>query len=103
MTDNIDVKPSDSPSRVSVATDDIDGTHYPIYKLAHGAEGEITLVQVGYGMPLATDQSEGNVTNTRVFDEGANELLGEMLIVLKKIEYHLSVATGDEFVNGEFE
>jgi hypothetical protein len=49
MSDNIDVNPSVDAGAVSVATDEItdnDGkiTHYPIYKLATGADGEAELV-----------------------------------------------------------
>ncbi len=44
MSDNIPVKPSDASTALPVATDDIEGTHYPIYKMAFGEDGEVFLV-----------------------------------------------------------
>jgi hypothetical protein len=44
MPDNVNVKPSTDATAVSVATDDVDGVHYPIYKLAIGADGSASLI-----------------------------------------------------------
>jgi len=53
MTDNIVVGPSRAPNAVAVATDDIGGVHYPIYKTAFGADGSVT--QVNQANPLPID------------------------------------------------
>ena len=52
MADNIDVNPGNESDKVSVATDDIDGVHYPIYKFAIGADGEATLVDSDNRIPV---------------------------------------------------
>jgi hypothetical protein len=41
MVDNIYVKPSADVKRVSVATDLVNGVHYPVYKQAFGLSGEV--------------------------------------------------------------
>ena len=45
-SDNIKVAGSGIPGAVDVATDEISGVHYPIYKLAGGADGEVYLAYV---------------------------------------------------------
>ena len=52
MTDNITVHPSTEDNRVSVATDEVDQVHYPIYKLALGADGEAVLVSADTPIPV---------------------------------------------------
>jgi len=52
MPDNIAVEPSGHSDRVNVATDEINGVHYPIYKMATGEDGEIVLVDTGNRMPV---------------------------------------------------
>jgi len=51
VSDNVAVKPSDASNAISVATDEVDGVHYPIYKLATGGDGEATLV--GASVPVS--------------------------------------------------
>jgi methyl coenzyme M reductase alpha subunit len=46
MTDNIDVSPSTTEGRVQVATDEVSGVHYPVYKMAVGADGEANPVSI---------------------------------------------------------
>jgi len=83
MTDNIKVKPSLSDQGVQVATDDIGGTHYPIYKHAFGAEDSVALVSDANPLPvtatLSVDPIEiarGNVTGySRVNKFGQNAAL----------------------------
>ena len=43
MSDNVAVKPSDASNAISVATDEVDGVHYPIYKLATGGDGLLAI------------------------------------------------------------
>lgn len=44
MTDNINVKPGKGGTAVPVATDNVDGIHFPVYKLAIGGDGEAVLI-----------------------------------------------------------
>jgi hypothetical protein len=53
MADNIDVKPSTEPGRVTVATDEVAGVHYPVYKMAYGPDGTATMVEIDAPMPVA--------------------------------------------------
>lgn len=53
MADNIGVRPSTTTGSVTVATDDIDGVHYPIYKQSYGADGEQTPVSINNRLPVS--------------------------------------------------
>ena len=61
MADTIKVRPSADNTAVKVATDDISGTHYPIYKTAYGADGSVTQVDATNPLPV------GNTAATPVF------------------------------------
>jgi len=52
LTDNIDVQPGERPGKVAVATDEIGGVHYPVYKTAYGADGSQTPVSPSNGLPV---------------------------------------------------
>ncbi len=54
MSDNIDVRPSTDTGRVTVATDDIGDVHYPIYKIAYGADGSVTSVDATTPLPVTS-------------------------------------------------
>jgi len=59
MTDNIAVEPSGHSDRVDVATDEIGGVHYPVYKSAYGADGSITQVDGSNPMPVNLVDANG--------------------------------------------
>lgn len=52
MPDNIKVYPSPEGTAVDVATDVVAQTHYPIYKIAKGGDGEATLIDDEYKLPV---------------------------------------------------
>lgn len=52
MTDNITVNPGKEDNRVSVATDEVDQIHYPVYKMAIGADGEAVLINANNPIPV---------------------------------------------------
>ncbi len=60
MADNIDVNPGETSNRQTVATDDIGGIHYPIYKHAYGASDSVTLVDGSNPLPVALVDSAGS-------------------------------------------
>ena len=70
MVDNVGVLPSTDDAAISVATDDVDGVHYPIYKAAIGTDGEVTLIDSDNPMPMSSTQAgELNVTMNAVLKE----------------------------------
>ena len=52
MTDNVDVTPAQGTIRATIATDDIAGVHYPIYKLSWGVSGTQTPVSLANPLPV---------------------------------------------------
>lgn len=66
MTDNINVKPGRGGNVKSVATDNVDEVHYPLYKLAIGEDGEASLVSVSNALPVtASDDDVARHTDTK--------------------------------------
>jgi hypothetical protein len=59
MADNIGVRPSTTTGSVSVATDDIGGVHYPVYKNGFGPDGSYS--GVTQTLPLPSDSIMVNV------------------------------------------
>jgi len=53
MADNVGVRPSTTTGSVSVATDEINDVHYPIYKVAWGADGIANPASHDYPFPVA--------------------------------------------------
>ena len=58
MADNIKVLPDGTPAGLAVATDDIGGVHYPIYKMSYGALGTQTPVTGDNRLPVAIDSKQ---------------------------------------------
>ena len=52
MSDNTPIRPIANQDTITVATDDISGVHYPIYKMAYGALDTATLVSPSNPMPV---------------------------------------------------
>ena len=70
MADNVGVLPSTDDAAISVATDDVNGVHYPIYKTAIGGDGEATLINSDNPLPMSSAQAgELNVTMNAVLRE----------------------------------
>lgn len=77
MDDNIKVRPSEGG--VHVATDVVDGVHYPIYKTAVGDGGDAVLVSQETPVPVSSAYSD--------------EILNNILAELKKLNFHMSLLT----------
>jgi hypothetical protein len=75
MTDNIDVQPGERAGKVAVATDDIGGVHFPIYKLAYGADGEQTSVSPVFPLPIDCFQ----LAMGPIYNDGTYKYYGEAL------------------------
>ena len=53
MADNVQVKPSTASTAIDVATEEIDGTHFPIYLTGvKDADGNVQLVGYGDGIHI---------------------------------------------------
>ena len=91
MADNVKVKPSESASGVDIATDEVGSVHYPVYKLAVGADGEAVLVDTNNPVPVQTTPSElaGAANAERL------EVLEDILMQLKIMNVHLESITGE--------
>lgn len=87
MADNIKVRPSEGG--VNVATDVVDGVHYPVYKMVIGADGKAALISSEVPFPVIS-------SNTA-------ELLQQILMQLKKINSQLGMLTDVDIANNEVE
>ena len=88
MADNIGVRPSTTTGSVNVATDEVDGVHYPVYKIAVGEDGAAT--PVGENDPLhvsTTDETGILACLTRIEKE------------LKKLNLYNALAHDVELTN----
>jgi len=57
MSDNIPINPSKAQNALPVATDDVAGVHYPIYKQGYGPEGQVpTQVDLDNPLPILQQQ-----------------------------------------------
>ena len=95
MSDNVNVKPSTDATAISVATDDVDNVHYPIYKMATGDDGEATLIS--YDNKLwVQDEASGQLAAKM---DGINDKLGGIFALLEAaFEDGIS---GRQFPDGE--
>ena len=76
MSDNVKVNPSLNNAAISVATDDIDNVHYPVYKLAIGPDGTAEHASADAPLPVSIDAiSSVNLINK------LDELLTELKIL----------------------
>jgi hypothetical protein len=56
-SDNVTVNPGENENAISVATDEIDGVHYPVYKMSYGGLGVQTPVSSSNPLPIIVDSS----------------------------------------------
>lgn len=99
MTDNVKVKPSTDTSAVRVATDEVDNVHYPIYKLAKGADGEAALITEDNRFPVDIKSAPGETNYLEEIVHGQNELILQM----KKLNYYLGEALGEHIKREDIE
>jgi len=88
MSDNVKVNPSLNNAAISVATDDIDNVHYPIYKHAFGTDGTATQVDKDNRLPVQLSQLP-NESNTEILLQeisGKLDLLIQYQAMLQKID-----------------
>jgi len=88
MSDNVKVNPSLNNAAISVATDDIDNVHYPIYKHAFGADGTATQVDKDNRLPVQLSQLP-NESNTEILLQeisGKLDILIQYQAMLQKID-----------------
>jgi len=95
MSDNIKVIGSTETNAVNVATDDIDDVHYPIYKLAIGADGTAKLVGDG--------TASGGPVYVPAHDEIMTTLLNGILKEMRIMNIHLSMMTDNEISKAEID
>jgi len=84
MADNIPVNPAIDAGAVDVATDEVtdsDGniTHYPVYKLATGANGEAVLADANNPLLVQTTKQTHETDMVTVL----NEISGKLSILIK--------------------
>jgi len=97
MADNVTVEPAETG--IEVATDEIGGVHYPIYKSAIGADGAITLVDSDNGMPISSPESGPAYTR----DEQLLSVLQGITKELRIMNIHLSMITDNEVTKAELD
>jgi hypothetical protein len=73
MADNIKVEPSTEVGAVNVATDDVGGVHYPVYKTAFGVDGAAT--PVSKSEPLPVDCSQ--LAMGEIYEDATYKYFGE--------------------------
>jgi len=100
MSDNIPVNQGTESNAVTVATDDIGGTHYPIYKMSYGADGSQTPVDGTNPLPVSMieQSAEGYIQNDAIVSA-----LDRVLKELKIMNIHLSMITDNEISKAEIE
>ena len=79
MVDNVKVNPSTARSAIDVATDEIDGTHHPQYKVEFGADGTATPVEEDNPLPV-TAGNYGKDIDSRIL-EALTDITVEMKIM----------------------
>lgn len=84
MADNIKVAPSEKSGAVDVATDEVANsegkiTHYPIYKLAIGEDGEAILIDGDNPIPVT--QTADDINRFSCLKESIDEMVVQMKIL----------------------
>lgn len=102
MSDNVFVKPVPGTTSVSVATDDIAGTHYPIYKISFGALGSQTPVDSDNPLPIAQISTVQSVSQQLQLDDIGVKFNG-LLKELRIANIHLSIISNYEINSEEVE
>ena len=92
MADNIHVNPGTAAGKLQVATDDIGGVHFPIYKQAFGADGAQTPVSGSDPLPVLTVLAE----KTYMQQEAILEATENLEVQLKIMNVHLQAMTGEK-------
>lgn len=81
LADNVKINPSTRSSGIDVATDEIDNVHYPIYKVAIGANGEAIFIDGDN--PLPVDVIESGTKHTTDTVTILNEISKKLSILIK--------------------
>jgi hypothetical protein len=98
MADNVGVNPGTDVGAVDVATDEIGGVHYPVYKMSYGIDGEQTPVSETNPLPVRrVELTERTYTQQERILEATENLLTE----LKIMNIHLQKMTGEKVLKGD--
>ena len=87
MADNVTVRPSEGG--IQVATDEVDGVHVPIYKLATGVDGVANVLS--------------SSTPLTIRDYTQHDLLRQILVQQKITNAHLALMTEVDFVHDDID
>ena len=93
MSDNVKVNPGQEGYAITVATDDIGGIHYPIYKVSYGADGAQTPVDADN--PLPTENKELIASKLETDNDMLN-LLNDVLSELKIMNLYNAMTHNQE-------
>jgi hypothetical protein len=86
-SDNVKVNPGGANNAISVATDEIDGIHYPVYKMSYGELGVQIPISPSNPLPIVVDSSTPiSVQSTDVLTHET-----DTVIVLNEISRKLSI------------
>jgi len=87
-SDNVKVNPSLNNNAINVATDDIKGVHFPIYKHAFGKNGFATLVSSENRLPVELPNEPKESNTVLLLNEISSKLdiLIQYQIMLHKID-----------------
>jgi hypothetical protein len=97
MTDNITVNPGVEDNRVSVATDEVDQIHYPVYKMAIGADGEAALISNVNAVPIVSGVED--VDRSLSLQQTLEHILDQQKIM----NMHLAIISGTHVTESDID
>jgi len=100
---SINVIPGTGNDVLPVATSEIGGVHYPIYKMAYGSDGEVVLIDTDTAMPVTGDIV---ISQSEVAAAQQNEIVQAIKALEKQMKImniHLSMMTDNEISKAEID
>ena len=99
MSDNVRVNPGEKATAITVATDEVDDVHFPIYKQGFGLEGvEPTQVSADNPIPVSLYKGgESVTTDLFAYQVATIELLEEIAEKLQILILHQEDATDETY------
>jgi hypothetical protein len=101
--DNIDVQPGERPGKQAVATDEIDGIHFPEYKIAYGDKENVTYVDFNNPLPVNNSQPITLGETAKIQQEDIIEAIEDVVIQLKIMNLHFQTMTGEKITRGDLD
>ena len=94
---NIPVNPATASGKVKVATDEVGDVHYPIYKSAYGADGEVTIVDSDNPLPMAFDaDASRNIIEDHAIQRS---ILNQLKLLNARIEEAFNTSIREEDIS----